>query len=78
MVVIKTGSWSRPGQGAGGNRCGARAQLTDDEWRLIGPFPPVGRFGPCPERLRDQFEGVTWRFHSGSQWREMPAGFGTW
>ncbi len=55
-----------------------RAQLTDDEWEFIGPFVPVGRFGPYPERLREQFEGVIWRFRTGSQWREMPERFGAW
>ncbi|MFI6057351.1 transposase [Streptomyces sp. NPDC051286] len=55
-----------------------RAQLTDDEWKLIEPFLPTGKFGPYPERLRDQVEGVIWRFHTGSQWREMPARFGAW
>ena len=55
-----------------------RAQLTDGEWEFIGPFLPVGRFGPYPERLREQFEGVIWRFRTGSQWREMPERFGAW
>ncbi|QZL07314.1 transposase (plasmid) [Streptomyces sp. BHT-5-2] len=32
----------------------------------------------CPEHLRGQFEGVVWRFRTGSQWREMPAEFGAW
>ncbi|MFJ4974586.1 transposase [Streptomyces coeruleorubidus] len=53
-----------------------RAQLNDSEWEFIGPFLPVGRFGPCPERLREQFEGVIWRFRTGSQWRGMPERFG--
>jgi transposase len=55
-----------------------RAQLNDSEWEFIGPFLPVGRFGPYPERLREQFEGVIWRFRTGSQWREMPERFGAW
>ncbi len=55
-----------------------RAQLTDLEWEFIEPFLPVGRFGPYPERLREQFEGVIWRFRTGSQWREMPERFGAW
>lgn len=54
------------------------AQLADEEWKLIEPFQPIGRFGPYPERLRDQFEGVIWRFRTGSQWREIPARFGAW
>lgn len=53
-------------------------ELTDDEWEFIGPFLPVGRFGPYPERLREQLEGVIWRFRTGSQRREMPERFGAW
>ncbi|GAA2846555.1 hypothetical protein GCM10010517_03300 [Streptosporangium fragile] len=55
-----------------------RAQLTDEEWEFIGPYLPIGRYGPCPERLRQQFEGVIWRFRTGGQWREMPKEFGAW
>ncbi|WSY40728.1 IS5 family transposase [Embleya sp. NBC_00888] len=56
----------------------ARRELGDDEWQLIEPFLPMGGFGPYPERLREQFEGVVWRFRTGSQWREVPAEFGAW
>lgn len=52
--------------------------MDDDEWALISPFLPIGRFGPYPQRLREQFEGVIWRFRTGGQWREMPAEFGPW
>ena len=52
--------------------------MTEDEWALIEPLLPIGRFGPYPQRLRDQFEGVIWRFRTGGQWREMPAEFGRW
>jgi transposase len=55
-----------------------RAQLTDQEWKFIEPYLPIGRFGPYPGRLREQFEGVIWRFRTGSQWREMPERFGAW
>jgi transposase len=55
-----------------------RAQLTDEEWEFIEPYLPIGRFGPYPERLRQQFEGVIWRFRTGGQWREMPEEFGAW
>jgi Transposase and inactivated derivatives len=55
-----------------------RAQLMDVEWEFIGPYLPIGRHGPYPERLRQQFEGVIWRFRTGGQWREMPAEFGAW
>ncbi|MET8221305.1 transposase, partial [Streptomyces hirsutus] len=55
-----------------------RRQLTDEQWKFIEPYLPIGRFGPYPERLREQFEGVIWRFRSSGQWREMPAEFGSW
>lgn len=55
-----------------------RAQLTDAEWAFIEPYLPIGGFGPYPERLREQFEGVVWRFRAGAQWREMPERFGAW
>lgn len=55
-----------------------RAQLTDQEWQFIEPYLPIGGFGPYPVRLREQFEGVIWRFRTGSQWREMPERFGAW
>jgi transposase len=55
-----------------------RSELTDDEWELIEPFLPVGRFGPYPHRLRQQFEGVIWRFRTGTRWREVPPAFGAW
>ena len=55
-----------------------RRQLTDEQWGLIEPFLPIGEYGPYPERLRDQFEGVIWRFKTGAQWREMPDEFGPW
>lgn len=56
----------------------ARRELSDEEWELVEPFLPIGRSGPYPERLRDQFEGVIWRYRTGSQWREVPAEFGPW
>lgn len=52
-------------------------QLTDEEWEFIGRYVPIGEYGPYPERLRQQFEGV-WRFKTDGQWREMPQDFGAW
>ncbi|KQZ16598.1 transposase [Streptomyces sp. Root55] len=51
-------------------------QLSDAEREFIESYLPIGRFGPYPEQLRQQFEGVIWRFRTGGQWREMPAEFG--
>ena len=55
-----------------------RRQLTAEQWTFIEPYLPIGEYGPYPERLRDQFDGVIWRFRSGAQWREMPSEFGPW
>ncbi|GGK74796.1 hypothetical protein GCM10010094_39700 [Streptomyces flaveus] len=55
-----------------------RVQLTDEEWKFIEPYLPIGEYGPYPEQLRQQFEGVIWRFRTGGQWREMPQEFGAW
>ncbi|QRX90358.1 transposase [Streptomyces sp. A1-5] len=51
----------------------ARAQLADAEREFIEPCLPIGEYGPQPVRLRQQFEGVPWRFRAGEQWRELPA-----
>jgi transposase len=55
-----------------------RVQLTDAEWEFIEPYLPIGEYGPYPAQLRQQFEGVIWRFKTGGQWREMPREFGAW
>jgi transposase len=52
-----------------------RVQLSGAEREFIEPYLPVVGYG-LPERLRQQFEGVIWRFSAGGQWREMPEEFG--
>ncbi|WP_185086385.1 transposase [Nonomuraea muscovyensis] len=53
-------------------------------WNRPDPEPasrhhaPIGRFGPYPERLRKQLQGVMWRFRTGSRWRDMPEQHGAW
>ncbi|GAB2463304.1 hypothetical protein GCM10027162_67530 [Streptomyces incanus] len=64
--------------GSGRKTVVTRRQLADEQWKLIEPYLPIGEYGPYPERLREQFEGVIWRFRTGAQWREMPAEFGPW
>lgn len=48
------------------------------DWEFIEPYLPIGEYGPYPERLRQQLEGVIWRFKTGGRWREMPQEFGAW
>lgn len=55
-----------------------RRQLADAQRKFIEPYLPIGRYGPYPERLQEQFEGVIWRFRSSGQWREMPCEFDPW
>jgi transposase len=56
----------------------ARFDVTDVEWDLIGPFLPLAATGPLPRRVRAQFNGVMWRFRTGSGWREVPERYGPW
>lgn len=52
--------------------------MTDAEWALIEPHVPVAATGPLPRRVRDQFNGVLWRFRTGSGWRDVPDRYGPW
>jgi transposase len=56
----------------------ARFDVTDAEWALIEPCLPVAATGPLPRRVRDQFNGVLWRFRTGSGWRDVPERYGPW
>ncbi|GAB1818581.1 transposase [Herbidospora sp. RD11066] len=50
----------------------ARFDVTDTEWVLIEPFLPVAATGPLPRWMRDQINGILWRFRTGSGWRDVP------
>ncbi|GAA2009453.1 hypothetical protein GCM10009838_89130 [Catenulispora subtropica] len=56
----------------------ARFDITDAEWALIEPLLPVAATGPLPRRVRDQFNGVLWRFRTGGGWRDVPERYGPW
>ena len=45
---------------------------------LIEPFVPVGERGPVSAVRRAQFNGVMWRFRTGSPWRDLPECYGPW
>jgi transposase len=55
-----------------------RRELSDSHWELIGSHLPIGQYGPYPENLRDQLEGIIWQFRTGSPWRDVPEVFGSW
>jgi transposase len=56
----------------------ARFDVTYAEWDLIELLIPVAATGPLPRRTREQFNGVLWRFRTGSGWREVPERYGPW
>ncbi|MFI7349422.1 transposase [Streptomyces sp. NPDC049936] len=56
----------------------ARFDVTDAEWELVEEFLPVAATGPLPRRVRDQYNGVLWRFRTGCGWRDVPEGYGSW
>jgi transposase len=56
----------------------ARFDLTDAEWALIEPYVPVAATGPLPRRVREQLNGILWRFRTGSGWRDVPERYGPW
>ncbi|MEE1757590.1 transposase [Streptomyces sp. SP18BB07] len=56
----------------------ARFDVTDAEWVLIEARLPVAATGPLPRRVRGQFNGVLWRFRTGSGWRDVPERYGPW
>ena len=45
---------------------------------MLEPLLPVAATGPLPVRLRDQLNGVLWRFRTGSGWRDVPERYGPW
>jgi transposase len=55
-----------------------RFDVTDAEWALIEPYLPVAATGPLPRRVRDQLNGILWRFRTGSGWRDIPERYGSW
>ncbi len=52
-------------------------QLTDPDWEFIAAYLPIGEYGPYPERLRQQFEGLIWRFKTCGQAGDADE-FGAW
>ncbi len=56
----------------------ARFDATDAEWALIEPHLPVAATGPLPRRVRDQFNGILWRFRTGAGGRDVPDRYGPW
>lgn len=49
-----------------------RGDLTDEQWKWIYPYLPVGRKG-CPfDNARDTVNGILWILRTSSPWRDLP------
>ncbi|MFI6508429.1 transposase [Streptosporangium sp. NPDC050855] len=45
---------------------------------MIEPYLSVAVIGPLPRRVRDRFDGILWRFRTGSGRRDVPERCGSW
>jgi transposase len=54
---------------------GARADLTDQQWRTLEPLLPKGKKsgGPCTWTKRQLIDGIRWRIRTSAPWRDAPA-----
>ncbi|WP_376706505.1 IS5 family transposase [Actinophytocola algeriensis] len=57
-----------------------RFDLTDAQWALLEPLlPQPARSGRPPSWSRRQLvDGIRWRVRTGSPWRDLPVGYGSW
>jgi transposase len=56
------------------------ADLTDAQWTVLEPLPPVGKKpGRPPKWTRRQLiDGIRWRVRAGAPWRDVPPAYGSW
>lgn len=57
-----------------------RFDLTDAQWAVLeGLLPAPARSGRPPLWSRRQLiDGIRWRVRTGSPWRDLPSGYGSW
>ena len=58
-----------------------RYDITNEEWKRIGPFLPpqiTGKKGRPPKDSRVMLNGMIWIDRTGAQWRELPECYGPW
>src|SRR3954447_2931222 len=54
-------------------------EIPDELWELIEPVLPAGGHQGRPwNDHRLTLEGISWRFRTGSPWRDLPEHFGAW
>lgn len=53
--------------------------ISDEFWSVVEPLlPSVGCRGRPWADHRTMLEGISWRYRTGSPWRDLPAEFGPW
>ena len=57
-----------------------RHELTDEQFELLEPYlPSAGPQGGHPwAEHRRILNGLFWKLHTGSQWRDIPERYGPW
>ncbi|EFM61172.1 transposase [Brucella sp. NF 2653] len=60
----------------------SRGDLSESEWRVLKDLLPIeavnrGR-GRRPEQNRAIINGILWRLHCGTPWRDVPPKYGNW
>jgi transposase len=57
---------------------GGRFDLSDEEWERLAPLIPIPELGRTSWHLRAQFNGIMWKYRTGSPWRDVPERYGKW
>jgi len=57
---------------------GGRFDLSDEEWERLAPLIPIPELGRTSWHLRAQFNGIMWKYRTGSPWRDIPERYGKW
>lgn len=57
-----------------------RHEVTDDQWKAIGPILPrrTAKTGRPPSDPRLMVNGILWILRTGAPWRDLPERFGPW
>lgn len=55
-----------------------RGDVSDAQWRLIGPLLPKQRRGGKWNDHRLTLDGILWVLRTGAPWRDLPERYGKW
>ena len=55
-----------------------RYGLNEQQWRVLEPLLPRQERGGARRSHRTILNGILWRLHTGTPWRDVPARYGPW